>query len=102
MAYGILNTCGKSTTVRDQESPYVQRLPQRHEDLIAITVRNKPCCPGFVPLSPYYFWPRKDAWEELRTKLESKSWISKKRTIILLNQATDITNLWQQTSSAGQ
>lgn len=57
---------------------------------------------GSVPLSPYYFWPRKDAWEELRAKLESKSWISKKRTIILLNQATDIINLWQQTSSAGQ
>ncbi|KAJ9140718.1 hypothetical protein P3X46_031328 [Hevea brasiliensis] len=51
---------------------------------------------GTVPLSPYYFWPRKDAWEELKTTLESKPWISQKQMIILLNQATDIINLWQQ------
>ncbi|XP_055828316.1 30S ribosomal protein 3, chloroplastic-like [Solanum dulcamara] len=51
---------------------------------------------GTIPLSPYYFWPRKDAWEELKVMLESKPWISQKQTIILLNQATDIINLWQQ------
>ncbi|KAK4366339.1 hypothetical protein RND71_014219 [Anisodus tanguticus] len=51
---------------------------------------------GTIPLSPYYFWPRKDAWEELKVMLESKPWISQKQVIILLNQATDIINLWQQ------
>lgn len=51
---------------------------------------------GTIPLSPYYFWPRKDAWEELKVMLESKPWISQKQAIILLNQATDIINLWQQ------
>ncbi|CAM8930958.1 unnamed protein product [Rhodiola kirilowii] len=51
---------------------------------------------GTVPLSPYYFWPRKDAWEELKVLLESKPWISQKQMIIFLNQATDIINLWQQ------
>lgn len=55
---------------------------------------------GNIPLSPYYFWPRKDAWEELKTVLESKPWISEKRMIILLNQATDIINLWQQSGAA--
>ncbi|CAH9111447.1 unnamed protein product [Cuscuta epithymum] len=51
---------------------------------------------GTVPLSPYYFWPRKDAWEELKVMLESKPWVSQKQMILLLNQATDIINLWQQ------
>ncbi|KAG2322622.1 hypothetical protein Bca52824_015835 [Brassica carinata] len=51
---------------------------------------------GTIPLSPYFFWPRKDAWEELKTTLEAKPWISQKKMIILLNQATDIINLWQQ------
>ncbi|CAK9176237.1 unnamed protein product [Ilex paraguariensis] len=51
---------------------------------------------GTIPLSPYFFWPRKDAWEELKVTLESKPWISQKKMIILLNQATDIINLWQQ------
>ncbi|XP_038720136.1 30S ribosomal protein 3, chloroplastic-like [Tripterygium wilfordii] len=50
---------------------------------------------GTIPLSPYYFWPRKDAWEELKVLLESKPWISQKQMILLLNQATDIINLWQ-------
>ncbi|KAH7569850.1 hypothetical protein ACOSQ2_018020 [Xanthoceras sorbifolium] len=51
---------------------------------------------GTIPLSSYFFWPRKDAWEELKATLESKPWISQKKMIILLNQATDIINLWQQ------
>ncbi|KAG8373725.1 hypothetical protein BUALT_Bualt11G0054600 [Buddleja alternifolia] len=51
---------------------------------------------GSIPLSPYYFWPRKDAWEELKVMLERKAWISKKEVVVLLNQATDIINLWQQ------
>ncbi|KAL9148295.1 hypothetical protein ABFS82_12G032700 [Erythranthe guttata] len=51
---------------------------------------------GTIPLTPYYFWPRKDAWEELRVMLEGKPWISKKEAVVLLNQATDIINLWQQ------
>ncbi|KAJ0243582.1 hypothetical protein HA466_0196160 [Hirschfeldia incana] len=57
--------------------------------------------PGFgtIPLSPYYFWPRKDAWEELKALLESKPWISELHRVSLLNQATDIINLWQ--SSGG-
>ena len=54
---------------------------------------------GTVPLSPYYFWPRKDAWEEIKTVLESKKWISRKQTILLLNQATDVINLWQQNAA---
>ncbi|XAR72377.1 hypothetical protein NMG60_11018992 [Bertholletia excelsa] len=55
---------------------------------------------GTVPLSPYFFWPRKDAWEELKATLESKPWISQKKMIILLNQATDIINLWQQSGGS--
>ncbi|KAG8368143.1 hypothetical protein BUALT_Bualt15G0014400 [Buddleja alternifolia] len=51
---------------------------------------------GSVPLSTFYFWPRKDAWEELKVLLESKAWISNKQKVVLLNQATDIINLWQQ------
>ncbi|GAA0166255.1 ribosomal protein [Lithospermum erythrorhizon] len=51
---------------------------------------------GTIPLSPYYFWPRKDAWEELKVMLESKPWISHGQMVNLLNQATEIINLWQE------
>ncbi len=30
------------------------------------------------PVTEYYFWPKKDAWEELKTALEARPWISER------------------------
>ena len=30
------------------------------------------------PLTEYYFWPTKDAWEELKAALEAKPWVSER------------------------
>uniref|UniRef100_A0A0E0KRH5 30S ribosomal protein 3, chloroplastic n=2 Tax=Oryza TaxID=4527 RepID=A0A0E0KRH5_ORYPU len=98
---------GRDASAGEEAQEYKVKVPERQDPMLVlkfiwmeknIGIALDQLVPGYgsIPLSPYYFWPRKDAWEELRAKLEEKEWISQKQMIILLNQATDIINLWQQ------
>ena len=47
------------------------------------------------PLTQYYFWPKTEAWEQLKLELDSKPWLSEKDKILALNLITDVVNYWQ-------
>jgi 30S ribosomal protein 3 len=49
------------------------------------------------PVTEYYWWPREDAWENLKQALderEERDWITSSDKIQLLNTLTDVINYW--------
>ena len=45
-------------------------------------------------LTPYYFWPKTEAWEQLKLELNSKFWLTKDEKIKILKMASDVMNYW--------
>jgi len=57
---------------------------------------NQKTANGNLPLTPYYFWPFSEAWEQIRFELDSKPWISNTERVELLNLTVDVMNEWQK------
>lgn len=49
-----------------------------------------------IPLTPYYFWPISEAWEQIRFELDSKQGITEEERVRLLNLVVDTMNEWQK------
>ena len=46
------------------------------------------------PLTPYYFWPKTEAWEQLKLELDSKLWLSPEEKIRILKITGNVMNYW--------
>jgi 30S ribosomal protein 3 len=48
-----------------------------------------------VALTPYYFWPISDAWQQIKLELESKYWLKESERFKILNAITETTSRWE-------
>jgi 30S ribosomal protein 3 len=45
-------------------------------------------------LTPYYFWPKTEAWEQLKLELDSKLWLTQEEKVRILKVIGDVMNYW--------
>lgn len=65
------------------------------EDSLGLAI-NQVTSKGNLPITPYFFWPVGEAWEQIRFELDSKIWIDNTERIKLLNLIVEVMNYWQE------
>jgi len=45
-------------------------------------------------LTPYYLWPKTEAWEQLKLELDSKFWLGQDEKIKILKTTRDVMDHW--------
>ena len=63
------------------------------ENYLGLAV-NKTSLKQQYPLTPYYFWPRTEAWEQLKLELDSKTWLTENEKIKLLRTTSNVMDYW--------
>ena len=51
-----------------------------------------------IPLTKYFFWPKTDAWDQVRSELETKLWVENSKKAEILYSISTILNQWQNSN----
>ena len=62
-------------------------------DSLGLAVNQK-TSKGSLPITPYYFWPKTKAWEQLKLKLDSIFWLPQTEKLGILKISSDVMNYW--------
>jgi 30S ribosomal protein 3 len=65
------------------------------EKAVGIAVDQRLASGEKGPVTEYYWWPAKDAWNDLKAQLEGMPWIAEADVVDIMNKATSIINFWQ-------
>jgi hypothetical protein len=65
------------------------------EKAVGIAVDQRLASGEKGPVTEYYWWPAKDAWNDLKAQLEGMPWIAEADVVDIMNNATSIINFWQ-------
>ena len=53
-----------------------------------------------LPITVYYFWPKTDAWEQLKLELGFKPWVDEKEQVRILNTTAELMDFWRESRSS--
>jgi 30S ribosomal protein 3 len=53
-------------------------------------------------LTPYYFWPKTEAWKQLKLELDSKIWLTQDEKLRILKLTGDLMNYWLSYRNSGE
>ncbi|EPS73488.1 hypothetical protein M569_01269 [Genlisea aurea] len=66
--------------------------------VIAVCLDQKISNGRLNPLTEYFFWPQRDAWEDMKNFIDCNDWISPKDAIKILNTITEVINFWEESN----
>ncbi len=68
------------------------------EKVIAVCLDQRVSNERLNPLTEYFFWPQRDAWEDMKNFIDSNDWIGQKDAVTILNRITEVINLWEEST----
>ena len=68
------------------------------DKIIAVCLDQRISNERINPLTEYFFWPQRDAWEDMKNFIDSNDWISQKDAVTILNRVTEVINFWEEST----